>query len=202
MSQDNPGAFWNQPNIEPKRKFRWLLEFANTPQFIVKSVTKPSFQIQNTQHQFLQHTFKFPGRVTWQAVNMTIVDPVNPDATAALYKILQNSGYVIPSAVSPGEGYATISKVKMVSSLGNRMLIHQISAEDSNQRIETWVLNNPQITSVNFDGLDYASDEALNIQIGVEYDWAELNPTEENTRGYQGWTVPVPQTGQGAGDIT
>ena len=186
--------FWTQPNVEPKRKFRWLLEFANTPKFIVKSVTKPSFQIQTTQHQFLQHTFKFPGRVTWQAINMTIVDPVEPDATASLFGILKNAGYVIPSEISAGPGYETISKVKMVSSLGNRCLIHQISAEDSTQITETWALVNPQITSVNFDGLDYSSDEALNIQIGLEYDWAELNPAAEGspTRGGTPWTLPEP----------
>lgn len=181
MSQGNP--FWTQPNIEPKRKFRWVLEFNGAPKFIIKSVTKPSFQVGQSQHQFLQHTFKFPGRVTWQAINMTIVDPVTPDATVSLYEIIRSAGYVVPSQVSEGEGYRTISKEKMVQSLGNRILIHQISADSSNSIMETWVINNPQITSVNFDSLDYSSDESLNIQIGIDYDWAELNPDQEGSLG-------------------
>jgi len=188
-------TFWNDAKLEPKRKFRWMLYFAGAPQFIIKSVTKPSFQVQSTNHQFLQHTFHFPGRVTWQDVNLTLVDPVNPDATQALYNILKNSGYILPPDVigQADAGYKTISKQKMVGSLGE-FKIQQINAEGkaSNQVIETWILNNPQITSVNFDGLDYSSDEALNIQIGVKYDWAVLNP--DGDRDISGWNLFTPET--------
>tara|TARA_B100000282_G_C31709831_1_gene480546 strand:+ start:237 stop:812 length:576 start_codon:yes stop_codon:yes gene_type:complete len=187
-------TFWNDAKLEPKRKFRWMLYFAGAPQFIIKSVTKPSFQVQSTNHQFLQHTFHFPGRVSWQDVNLTLVDPVNPDATQALYNILKNAGYQLPTEVVGTEaGYRTISKQKMVTSLGE-FKIQQIDAEGNgaNNVIETWVLNNPQITSVNFDGLDYSSDEALNIQIGVKYDWAVLNP--DGDKDLSGWNLFTPQT--------
>lgn len=187
-------TFWNDAKLEPKRKFRWMLYFAGAPQFIIKSVTKPSFQVQSTNHQFLQHTFHFPGRVSWQDVNLTLVDPVNPDATQALYNILKNAGYQLPTDVVGNEaGYRTISKQKMVTSLGE-FKIQQIDAEGNgaNNVIETWVLNNPQITSVNFDGLDYSSDEALNIQIGVKYDWAVLNP--DGDKDLSGWNLFTPQT--------
>ena len=55
---------------------------------------------------------------------------------------------------------------------------------------ESWILNNPQITSVTFDTLDYSSDEILNVTVGLKYDWATLN--EEGiglVNGYgQPWT--------------
>ena len=171
--------FWTQPGIEPKRKFRWLLYFAGAPQFIIKSVTKPSFQVGSSSHNFLQHQFHFPGRVTWQDISITLVDPVNPDATLTLYEIIKASGYVLPTEVLDGDGTGkkTISKKAMVQTLGNYIRIDQIDAAGSNKIIESWRINNPQITSVNFDGLDYGSDDALNIQIGIKYDWAELNPS-------------------------
>lgn len=169
--------FWSQKQLEPKRKFRWLLYFAGAPQFIAKSVTKPSFTVGTTSHNFLQHQFNFPGRVTWNDVSITLVDPVHPDATASLYEILKDSGYVLPTdIVSSGDsGLATISKEKMVTSLGNRVRIDQISASGAGEVIESWVLNNPLITNVNFDGLDYGTDEMLNITVGIKYDWAQLN---------------------------
>ena len=167
--------FWSSKEMEPKRKFRWLLYFAGAPQFIIKSVTKPSFQVGSTSHQFLQHTFNFPGRVTWQDVSLTIVDPVNPDAAQTLYNMLKSFGYELPTDVlaSPA-GKRTISKNDMVTTLGE-FKIEQISQNSSSEVIESWILKNPQITSVSFDGLDYTSDEALNIQIGIKYDWATLN---------------------------
>ena len=65
-------SFWSDSGLEPKRKFRYLLYFAGMPQFIAKTVTKPSFQVGSSQHSFLQHNFNFPGRVTWQDVQITI----------------------------------------------------------------------------------------------------------------------------------
>ena len=171
--------FWTQPGIEPKRKFRWLLYFAGAPQFIIKSVTKPSFQINSSSHNFLQHQFHFPGRVTWQDISITLVDPVDPDATLTMYNIIKASGYELPGRVlgSP-EGRKTVSKKAMVESLGNFIRIDQIGPGGANEIIESWRVNNPMITSVNFDGLDYGADESLNIQVGIKYDWAELNPED------------------------
>lgn len=184
--------FWTQPGIEPKRKFRWLLYFAGAPQFIIKSVTKPSFQINSSSHNFLQHQFHFPGRVTWQDISVTLVDPVDPDATLSMYNIIKSSGYELPGNVmtSPG-GKKTVSKKAMVESLGNYIRIDQIGPTGADEIIESWRINNPMITSVNFDGLDYGADEALNIQIGIKYDWAELNPEGKgipNANFGTGWT--------------
>ena len=169
--------FWTEKIAEPKRKFRWLLYFSGAPQFIIKSVTKPSLQIGNTSHQFLQHTFNFPGRVTWQDINITLVDPVNPDATQSIYDIIIAAGYQLPNEVigDQPEGRRTISKQGMVGSLSNFIRIDQIAADSSANIIESWRIWNPQLTSVNFDGLDYVSDDPLNIQLGIKYDWAELN---------------------------
>ena len=147
------------------------------PQFIAKTVTKPSFQVGSSQHSFLQHNFNFPGRVTWQDVQITIVDAIQPDSTATLYKMILDAGYVLPPNVNQEElgGTRTITKESMVNSLGPTVRIDTIGGTGSNEILESWILNNPQITSVNFDSLDYSSDELLNIQIGLKYDWASLN---------------------------
>tara|TARA_B100000085_G_scaffold242786_1_gene234303 strand:+ start:1811 stop:2374 length:564 start_codon:yes stop_codon:yes gene_type:complete len=171
--------FWSQSRLEPKRKFRWLLHFANAPQFIAKSVTKPGFSVGNSAHAFLQHTFNFPGRVTWTDINITLVDPITPDSCQSLYNIIREAGYALPTEFTPGNprGAATVSKEKMVNSLGPMIRIDQIGTEGSDEVVESWLLRNPLITSVNFDSLDYSSDELLNITIGIKYDWAELGET-------------------------
>ena len=168
--------FWDVPSSEPKRKFRWLLYFSGAPQFIIKSVQKPSFNVGTTAHQFLQHTFNFPGRVTWQDISMTLVDPVNPDATKSIMEIIKSSGYVNPDEgiVTDATKKATISKENMVTSLGNYLKIQQIGADGAGTIIEEWKVWNPQITSAQFDSLDYSSDDPINIQLGFKYDWAEL----------------------------
>ena len=185
--------FWSQATTEPKRKFRWLLYFGGMPQFIAKSVSKPSFQVASSAHQFLQHSFNYPGRVTWQPITMTLVDPVDPDATQSLYNILKASGYVLPTDVNGGpEGMETISKEKMVKALGSRIQIDQIGPSGAGDIIESWIINNPIITSANFDGLDYGVDEMLNIQIGISYDWATLNEEHLNNAARESPTTENP----------
>ena len=165
-------AFWSEKTVEPKRKFRWLLYWSGVPQFVIKSVKKPAYTVATTAHQFLNYEFNYPGRVTWDDISITIVDPVNPDSTKSLYKILENSGYVIPSNYNEAVA-ATISKKGMVDALGTEIKLSQLDA-DGTVPIETWIIKNPLITSVDFDTLDYSADELLNITIGIKYDYATI----------------------------
>lgn len=182
-------AFWSEKSVEPKRKFRWLLYWTGVPQFVVKSVKKPSYSVQTTAHQFLNYEFNYPGRVTWEDIQITIVDPVQPDSTKSLYKILENSGYVIPSNYNEAAA-ATISKEGMVDALGTEIKLSQLDADGVNP-IETWVVKNPLITSVDFDSLDYSADDLLNITISIKYDYATIEnlPQGKMEQGAEGlWT--------------
>lgn len=186
--------FWNIASVEPKRSFKFLLYFNGMPQFVAKSVTKPNFQISTTTHQFLQHQFNFPGKVTWQPINITIVDPIQPDSAQSLYNIIANAGYVLPDDVTQGpQGLKTISKQDMVTQLGNRIQIDQIGPLGANDVKERWHLNNPILTSVTFGDLNYEQDTILNITIGITYDWADLNEGIPKT----GDSVWDPSTGVG-----
>jgi hypothetical protein len=192
-------AFWSEKGVEPKRKFRWLLYWTGVPQFVVKSVKKPSYTVATTPHQFLNYEFNYPGRVTWTEISITIVDPVQPDSTKSLYKILENSGYVIPSNYNEGQA-ATISKQGMVDALGTEIKLSQLDADGVNP-IETWVIKNPLITTVDFDTLDYSADELLNITIGIKYDYATIEqlPQGKMEQGVAGlWTFNRTGTGAGA----
>ena len=183
-------SFWNDKNIEPKRKFRWLLYLSGMPQFIVKQVKKPEYKVANQAHQFLNYEFYYPGKVTWSPINFTIVDPVQPDSTQSLYNILSAAGYVIPSAYAQATP-KTISKADMVSSLGGQIQIVQL--DPAGRAIETWTLNNPLIESASFDTLDYNSDDLLNIQVSIKYDWATLETPGGEAQGV--WSTNPTQSG-------
>lgn len=176
-------SFWTDKTVEPKRTFRWLLYLSGMPQFIVKSVKKPSFQVSTTPHQFLNYEFHYPGTVKWQPINFTIVDPVKPDSTKSLYRILEQSGYVIPSQYLQAEA-TTISKAAMVDALGGEIKIAQLDTEGKNP-IETWVIKNPLITSVDFGELSYASEEMLNIAVNLTYDYATIEGLDDRGPGPQ-----------------
>ena len=74
-------AFWTdaQQGQDPKRKFRFLVTLGNMPngaQWFAKTVKKPNFSITEVTHQFLNHTFYYPGRMEWQTTDVVLVDPM------------------------------------------------------------------------------------------------------------------------------
>ena len=114
--------FWSNPHDsssrDPKRKFRFQVSFDaitdpngnGSVMWYAKTVNKPSFQIATTEHKYLNHTFYYPGTVTWQDVSVTLVDPIEPDMSITLARILEKSGYILPGNATDQSSLATMSK--------------------------------------------------------------------------------------------
>jgi len=174
-------GFWTSTDVSPKRKFRFLLTIGNMPNgatWYTKSVNKPKVSINSVDHKFLNHTFKYPGSVTWNDVTVTLVDPVSPDAAANLSRIIRESGYRPPVDVNDT---TTISKKNAVEALGS-VVITQIDSEGV--PVETWTLNNAFIQDVNYGGdLGYGSDELTDVTVVFKYDWASIETANASEAG-------------------
>ena len=161
---------------DPKRNFRFTVEFqgiqasqGSAKLWYAKSVTKPSFAINAAEHKYLNHTFYYPGNVTWNDITVTMVDPTDPDMAATLSAIVEASGYSPPT---DAEDRSSISKAKSASALGI-VLITQL---DSNgDPLETWTLWNSFLTEVKYgDSLEYGNDDLTELSVTIKYDWARL----------------------------
>ena len=178
-------AFWSDAasavSQEPKRNFRFTvsidaLQDDSAPGGLVwfaKTCDKPSFTIETTEHQYLNHTFYYPGAVKWQTVSMQLVDPSNPDAVGLLSSIVQESKYSPPSTAT---SLTTMSKGTAVSALG-KVTITQLNAAGEN--VETWTLHNAFITEAKFGSLEYGNDDLTTVDLTLQYDWAQCLLTQE-----------------------
>jgi len=178
MAPQGNQSFWTDPRApEPKRGYRWLMEMGGTgiPAYTLKKVSKPSFTVSETAHKYLNHTYWYPGRVEWNTVSMTLADPVNPDAAAMVMAVIQASGY------SPLTQYVdhpkTMSKKKASDALG-QLVIKQIDS-DGNE-IERWTLVNAWIKDVKTGELDYESDDLVNLELEIRYDFAHFFAADGN----------------------
>ena len=175
--------FWTSALSEPKRQHRFLVtlpvlrsddgEFS-FEQYLAKSVTKPSYEISETPHQFLGNTYYYPGTVTWNTIVLTIVNSVNPDGNKLLMDALTQSGYLRPDTqeevfFNPAQAPGTVNKYDATRNLGD-VVIQELNGQGG--LVGTWDLKNSFITSATFGDLDYAGDDLLNIVIGMRYDWA------------------------------
>ena len=185
-------SFWSDQKTEPKRKFRWLLSIGDQriPYWTIKKVNRPSYEVAEAEHKFINHTFYFPGRVTYNTVSFTIVDTASPDAAETLKQILYASGYALPET-SP-ISTQSITKDGAVRSLGQVCIELLGGGGETGQGstrpagfgagnpqegvvLEKWTLHNAWVKKIEFSELDYEGDELTEIMVELRYDYAELN---------------------------
>ena len=174
-------TFWTDPTLEPKRNYKFILSMpggtstTGIQEFLVKGVGKPSFSINPATHDFLNHKFYYPGKPVWESISATIVDTTDPslNATQAIMKVLEESGYDLPTTPTVTTGFGTLSKDKAVNAALGQVKIKTL---DSNGAIvEEWVLNNAFLIKAEFGSLDYSNEELTAITIGIQYDNAYIN---------------------------
>tara|TARA_R110002110_G_scaffold323363_2_gene535698 strand:- start:1257 stop:1817 length:561 start_codon:yes stop_codon:yes gene_type:complete len=165
-------AFWtNATGFDPKRGYRFTVTLGNMPsgaQWYAKAVKKPALTITEVDHSYLNHKFYYPGRTEWDTVEVTLVDPVSPDAAANTAAILTNAGYHPPNNMNDT---TTMSKAAAVASLG-AVEIEQIDSQG--EYLERWTLWNAFITGVSYGDLSYEDDALTEVTITLRYDWAKL----------------------------
>tara|TARA_R110000824_G_scaffold43779_1_gene127775 strand:+ start:20994 stop:21563 length:570 start_codon:yes stop_codon:yes gene_type:complete len=165
-------SFWNNTSLEPKRKFRWLVEIGGleNAQFFAKTVTRPSWTLSTHPHKFINHTFNYPGRVEWAPIDLTYVDGGDPDMQHNFLRMLRNSGYNFPS--SAAEASQSVTKEKATDALG-MVVIKQLGA-DADTILDQWELTNAWISEAASDTLSYEDDGIVEVTCKIVYDWAYL----------------------------
>jgi len=173
-------SFWSDNHAnggtDPKRNFRFKVRIlgmqgedgSNGYLYYAKTVTKPSFAINAAEHKFLNHTFYYPGAVTWNDVTVTLVDPQDPDSVINLAKMIQDGNYKPPGT---DNDLATMSKSSAVGAVKSVEIV-QLNAEG--KEIETWNLWNPFATDLKFGDLEYGNDDLTELTVTFKYDWATV----------------------------
>ena len=171
--------FWSETysgtDMDPKRNFRFSVQLTNVDTSIIwwaKEVSKPSFTVNVAEHSYLNHKFKFPGTVTWNDIELTVVDPQEPDAAALLSQLWTNSGYKAPTSPASDSDLATVSNGQAVNALGN-VVITQFDAAGT--ALETWTLKNGFCKGITYgDTIAYGNDELTTYKLSMAYDFAKL----------------------------
>ena len=91
-------TFQNTEDVlkDPKRNFRFFITITGITTdnggsmvWYAKDVQKPTFTLAEATHEYLNHTYYYPGKVTWNPVEIKMVDPGgDPDVAATLAGIM------------------------------------------------------------------------------------------------------------------
>jgi len=176
---------WDNVAIDPKRRFRFKLAFGSgqgkaIKEYYVKTATMPKATVSTIEHSYFDYNFKFPGRVTWDPISVTLVAPSKgaDDPTDILYIGLQNAGYYFPTSVATNtNARKSLSKKGFKTAFGGDPTIMLIDGDGV--EVERWKLNNAFLTSVDYGGsLDYTSDDMLELTMEIAFDWASREMTK------------------------
>ena len=100
---------------------------------------------------------------------------MNPDLSVTLARILEQSGYYLPGNAVDKTSLATLSKGQAVGAIGQVSIVQYDAAGNA---IETWTLWNAFITEAKFGDLEYGSDDLLQLDLTLKYDWARIETTD------------------------
>jgi hypothetical protein len=158
-------TFWST-NIEPIRENKFIVRVGSGEDFhfLAKSVSKPTLETDINEYKLINQIVKFPGVPKWTDITITYVDTVK-------HKIYNELiGLMLPNNVSANEWTADSIEKNDIE-----LVIEQYDADG--RIIDTWKFKNPFITSINFGDNKYESDEFVEIEINVAYDYAYLEKT-------------------------
>ena len=180
-------TFWSQSSTEPKQKHRFKVSITNLEStsgvsggggdliWYAKSISLPSYAINQSEYQLGNHKFKYPGILTWNDITLTFVDPAS--RVADLLKLLTNAGYDIPEkpdgSVFHGTGDKGISKDDQARKYIGGLLIQPVNADGTVK--ESYRLQGAFIKSMNFGDLSYDSEDLVELQMVIAYDHADIN---------------------------
>tara|TARA_Y100000034_G_C6777977_1_gene347502 strand:- start:444 stop:818 length:375 start_codon:yes stop_codon:yes gene_type:complete len=101
------------------------------------------------------------------------VDAVDPNSAVRLMNMLAAAGYRTPDAASPASAdYATVSKDGWSgTNLGQPEIVQ---LDEAGNEVESWRFYNAWIKSCTLGDLDYTSDELLNVDMVIRYDYFKI----------------------------
>jgi len=153
-------AFWSD-NIEPLRKYAFRVLIDGKFDFLVKTANKPTLETDVNEYRLINQINKFPSIPKWNDITIKYVDTKDKKISNKLIDMM------LPSNKPSSSWTANAIEKKDI-----KLKIEQIS--NTGEIVSTWSFKNPFIRSINFGDLDYTSDDFVEVDITIAYDWAYL----------------------------
>ena len=148
---------------EPLRKNRWLMRFPSDlgiMEWYMAKASRPSIKTNDVSIDFLNTKTHVIGKYEWEAISVTLRDPIGPSASQAVMEWVRLHSESITGRQGYACGYKRDVEIEMLDPTG--------------VVVQKWILKNVMLTDVKFGDLDYSSDDIATIDCTLVYDYAIL----------------------------
>ena len=146
--------------FEPKLKNRFVMSVDGIPAYLIKTTSRPSISFDEVELNHMNVKRFMKGKGTWETIEITMYDPVVPSAAQAAMEWIRLSH----ESVTGRDGYSDFYKkdvdFQVLGPVGDV--------------VEQWKLKGTWIQSANFNDLDFASSDPVEISLTLRYDYAIL----------------------------
>ena len=146
---------------EPKRQHHFILQVNDIPSYLVKASGKPTITNGEVALDMINIKRYVKGKSDWSTITMTLYDAIVPSGAQAVMEWVR----LHHESATGRDGYSSFYKkevrLKQLSPLG--------------EVIEEWILNGTYIVDANFGSLDWSTEDVVNIEMTLRYDWAFLS---------------------------
>lgn len=148
-------------SFEPKTQNRFIMYIDGIPAFMVRAGARPHLRQEAKALPHINLTRFVKGRSIWQAVQVTLYDPIVPSGAQAVMEWIR-LGH---ESVTGRDGYADFYKKDIVfNCLG-----------PVGDKVEEWIGKGCFIVEANFGDMDWNRDEPMQVQITIQADYWVLN---------------------------
>jgi hypothetical protein len=147
-------------NFEPKMKNRYIMEIDGIPSYLVKSANRPSINFETVTLPHININRKLQGRGDWQAIEITLYDPIVPSGAQSVMEWVRLGHESITGRRGYADFYKKDIQFYMLGPVGDK--------------IEQWTLKGAFIEAANFGDLSFDSNDPAEITLTLQYDYAIL----------------------------
>jgi len=168
--QVNPGLtdygieseYWlDAQKWEPKKSHQFVMDIDGIPAYLIKASAKP--QMSNGEvtldHINVQRYVK--GKTVWNNISVTLYDAIVPSGAQAVMEWVR----LHHESATGRDGYSSFYK--------KEIKLQQLSP--LGEVVEQWILKGAFILDSNFGSLDWSTEDVVNIELTLRYDWALLS---------------------------
>ena len=146
--------------FEPKVKNRYVFYVDGLPSYLIRKAARPKIANGDVTLKHINNERHLKGRSTWETISLELYDPIVPSGAQAVMEWVR----LHHESVTGRDGYSDFYKKDLrLNALG-----------PVGDKVEEWTIKGAWISAATFGDMDWATEDALNIELTIKYDYAIL----------------------------
>jgi len=150
--------YLNAFNWEPQYTNRFIMYIADIPSYIVKAAQAPNMTNGQIVTDHINVDRKLKGKSRWNDISLTLYNPIVPSGAQSVMEWIR----LHHESTTGVNGYSSDYK--------KDIRLNPLSGPG--EIIGEWVIKGSYILDSNFGQYDWATEDAVMIELTISYDWA------------------------------